>query len=79
MDKLISRKEAADLLGFKPNTIAKWAMTGAKLPVVKIGRTVRYRLEDVEDLIRRSTMGGASQNEDAVLERNDNVEESNNE
>lgn len=51
MIQLLSREEAAALLGFAPNTLAKWAMTGAKLPVVKIGRTVRYRLEDVTALI----------------------------
>lgn len=78
MSELISRNQVAQMLGFAPNTIAKWAMTGAKLPVVKIGRTVRYRREDVEDLIRRSTRG-ASQDEDGVTKENDNLEEPNDE
>lgn len=67
---LITRIQAAKMLCLEPQTLAKWAMTGAKLPVVKIGRIVRYRSEDVEDLIRRSTVG-TSQNEGAAAERND--------
>ncbi|MGL6194488.1 MAG: helix-turn-helix domain-containing protein [Thermoguttaceae bacterium] len=66
--ELLTRNEVATMLGFKQNTIAKWAMTGANLPVVKIGRAVRYRREDVEDLIKRSTTG-ASQGKNAESRR----------
>lgn len=48
-DKLLSRKEAAEFLGIKPQTLATW--TSAKryrLPVVKVGRAVRYRMSDLE-------------------------------
>lgn len=60
MSELLTRNEVAKMLGLAPNTIAKWAMTGKKLPVVKLGRTVRYQREDVEDLIRRSTTGASN-------------------
>lgn len=68
MNRLLTRKEAAALLGFAPNTLAKWAMTGEKLPVVKLGRTVRYRHEDVIALIQLSTVG-ASLSDDGDMKR----------
>jgi excisionase family DNA binding protein len=48
-DKLLSRQEAAEYLGIKAQTLATW--TSAKryrLPIVKVGRSVRYRLSDLE-------------------------------
>ncbi len=50
-DKLLTRREAADMLALKPQTLSRWAMTGKHLPVVRIGRTVRYRASDVEALM----------------------------
>lgn len=50
-DHLITRREAAKTLGLQPQTMARWAMTGQHLPVVKIGRNVRYRLSDVKRLM----------------------------
>ena len=42
--KLLSRREAAELLGVKPQTLAAWHITGRYgLPLVKVGRSVRYR------------------------------------
>jgi predicted DNA-binding transcriptional regulator AlpA len=50
-DRLVTRREAAGLLGLKPQTLARWAMTGQHLPTVKLGRSVRYRLADVQRII----------------------------
>jgi hypothetical protein len=50
-DRLVSRAEAARILSLKPGTLAKWAMTGQHLRVVKLGRTARYRLSDVQRLV----------------------------
>lgn len=55
---LVSRKEAAAILGIEPNTLAVWACTGRhKLPYVKIGRYVKYRLEDLNAFIDKNTVG----------------------
>jgi len=54
-DRLLTRREAAQLLGIRPQTLAGWAMTARHLPVVKIGRTAKYRLSDVEAFVRRQT------------------------
>jgi excisionase family DNA binding protein len=50
-EKLLTRREVADALAVKEQTISKWAMTGKHLPVVRIGRTVRYRAADVQALM----------------------------
>ena len=45
---LLTRREAAKMLNLAEQTLAKWAMTGKYLPVIRIGRrTVRYRCADV--------------------------------
>jgi predicted site-specific integrase-resolvase len=50
-NRLVSRREAASQLGLKCQTLARWAMTGRHLPVIKIGRNARYRLSDVQRII----------------------------
>jgi len=54
--KLIKRKEAAALLGLSPQTLAKWAMTGRNLSVIRIGnRAVRYSHNEIEEFIKSCT------------------------
>jgi len=54
---LLSRREAAAYLGVKPQTLSVWAMTGRRLPVVKIGRLSRYRKSDLDRYIEKCTRG----------------------
>lgn len=54
-DRLVDRPEAASLIGLKEQTLALWAMSGKNLPVVKLGRRVKYRLSDIEAFVERST------------------------
>ncbi len=53
---LISRQEAAYMLGIKPATLAAWAVKGwydGVLPIIRIHRgLVRYRRSDVERFIQ---------------------------
>ena len=54
-DTLLDRKTVAKLLHVKPGTLATWAWRKKQLlPVIKIGRVVRYRRSDVEALIKRN-------------------------
>jgi excisionase family DNA binding protein len=56
-DRLLTREQAAELLQLKPQTLAKWALDGRHLPVVKVGtRAVRYRLSDVRALIEQGVV-----------------------
>jgi excisionase family DNA binding protein len=54
-DPLITRADAARLLGVKLATLGNWASTRRyDLPYVRIGRSVRYRLSDVTAFIERN-------------------------
>ena len=58
---LLTRKQTAELLGLKPQTLAKWSMTGKNLPVIRLGnRSTRYAYADVIAFIERSTTNGSS-------------------
>ena len=46
---LLTTEEAAEYLKLKPNTLERWrTQYPDRLPFVKIGRTVKYRLEDLQ-------------------------------
>jgi excisionase family DNA binding protein len=50
---------AAKYLNVETGTLAVWRCTGRyKLPFVKIGRSVKYRYEDLDAFIARNTIGG---------------------
>ncbi|MBI3329656.1 MAG: helix-turn-helix domain-containing protein [Nitrospinae bacterium] len=50
---LLKAKEAAQLLNLSENTIRQWIWQ-RRLPVVRLGRAVRLRREDLEQLIARN-------------------------
>ena len=53
--ELIDRKEAAEYLGVSPGTLANWQSTGfRKVPHVKIGKRVRYRISDLAKFIEQN-------------------------
>jgi len=47
---LRSRQEAAAYLGISPDTLKKWT-TQRRIPFVKLGGAVRYRLSDLDAYI----------------------------
>lgn len=50
---LLSRKEAAKYLGMAEQTLAQWTCSGRNnLPLIKIGRSVKYRKADVDAFIQ---------------------------
>lgn len=56
--KLISAGETANILGLKESTLAQFRWRGDKrLPWVKLGKSIRYKLSDIEEFIERSTIG----------------------
>jgi excisionase family DNA binding protein len=57
---LLTREQAAEFLGVKPQTLAVWATAKRyQLPMVKVGSLVRYRLSDLEKFLESRTVGGA--------------------
>lgn len=61
-DQLFKREDAAAYLDLKPQTLAKWAMTGRyDLPFIRVGHSVRYRRSDLDRWLesRRGTSSAA--------------------
>lgn len=56
----ISTRELADELGLAPITIEIWRAKGQGPRYVKIGRTVRYRRQDVDAWLTAHMVGGAA-------------------
>ncbi len=56
---LLTREQAAEYLGLSAQTLAVWTATGRyDLPVVKVGRLVRYRLSDLDAWLESRTVRG---------------------
>ena len=61
LSKLLTRRQAAEYLGVKPQTLAAWTCTGRyALPFVKVGRSVRYSLADLDRWIAARTIGNVA-------------------
>jgi excisionase family DNA binding protein len=57
--KLVSESEAAQYLGICVATLRAWRSTRrVKLQYFKIGRAVRYRIEDLEAFLQSAAMEG---------------------
>lgn len=56
-ERLLTRKEAAKLLGVKEMTLAIWKTNNRyNLPVVKVGRLAKYRYSDLMAFIEKGTV-----------------------
>jgi excisionase family DNA binding protein len=56
-DPKLTTREAAEVLGVKPQTLAVWRSAKRHgLPYVKVGRAVRYGLSDLEAWLRNRTV-----------------------
>jgi len=54
-EKLLTRKQAAEMLQCKESTLAIWKCTKRySLPCIKIGKNVRYRLSDILAFIEKN-------------------------
>lgn len=53
--KLLSEKEAAAVLNCSIHTLQKNRRIGSPIPYIKIGRSVRYKLVDIEHYIEAQT------------------------
>tara|TARA_R110002124_G_scaffold272468_1_gene441632 strand:- start:8986 stop:9159 length:174 start_codon:yes stop_codon:yes gene_type:complete len=55
----MSAGETAQILKLKESTLAQFRWRGdTRLPWVKLGTAIRYKLSDIEAFIERSTVGG---------------------
>ena len=61
LPRLLTRDEAAAALGVKPETLAVWQSTRRyDLPLVKVGRSVRYKESDVARFIEQRTVSAVA-------------------
>ena len=51
----LNRKQAAEFLNLKKCTLEKWAICGGGPDFCKFGRSVRYRISDLENYITNQT------------------------
>ncbi|MBZ2168029.1 helix-turn-helix domain-containing protein [Marinobacter sp. F4216] len=61
-EKLLTTKEAADVLGVSKAFLERDRWAGARIPFIKVGsRSVRYRLSDLTDFIEKQIRTSTSQ------------------
>jgi excisionase family DNA binding protein len=48
LEKLLSKEEAAELLGVSPRTLEDWRLHGTGPKGIRVGRRLRYRPADIE-------------------------------
>jgi predicted DNA-binding transcriptional regulator AlpA len=57
MERLMTRNEAAEALGLRPQTLAKWScLKTCGPPFVKLGGAVRYRESDLQAWLDKQTV-----------------------
>ncbi|MBN1394760.1 MAG: helix-turn-helix domain-containing protein [Pirellulales bacterium] len=60
--ELLTRDQAAEYLGVKPQTLAIWALNNRYgLPMIKVGRLCKYRRDDLDAFLKRRTVGGGAE------------------
>jgi predicted DNA-binding transcriptional regulator AlpA len=58
---LVDEKQASEILGLAPGTLSVWRCEKRyPLPYVKVGRSIRYRLADLERFVESRTVGAAT-------------------
>jgi excisionase family DNA binding protein len=56
LTQLLTREQAAAYLGVAPQTLSAWAAHKRyDLPLVKLGRLVRYRQRDLDEWLEKRT------------------------
>lgn len=67
MDKLLTSKETAKVLGISSRTLDVWRSIGrSHVPFIKVGRSVRYRMSDIENYIQQQTMTQTTSKDDFI-------------
>ena len=60
IETLLTPIEAAAILKVKPNTLAKWRVTGEGPAFIRVGRSVRYSSREIARFIDRQTRSSTS-------------------
>lgn len=68
MEKLLTQKEVARLLGVSERTLERHRVFGTGPGFVRLGRLVRYRVSDLEAWVKSSVRRSTSQLEASTAE-----------
>ena len=60
LERLLTARELAALLGFAPATVVDWAEAG-KVPAFKVGGRLRFRLSEVEAWLEEKRAGAGGE------------------
>jgi len=60
IETLLTPIEAAAILKVKPNTLAKWRVTGEGPAFIRVGRSVRYSSREIARFIDQQTRSSTS-------------------
>jgi excisionase family DNA binding protein len=60
MRKLLSVTEFADAIGLKPKTVRQWVWM-RRVPYVRVGRSIRFRTETAEEILKRGSVPALEQ------------------
>ena len=55
---LLTEDEVSKLFNINKHTLQRERFNGTGIPYVKLGRRVRYKIEDIEKYIKANTIGG---------------------
>lgn len=58
--------EAASFLGLAPKTLSRWRWAGKGPAYRKLGSSVRYRIEDLEDFVKAATINPANEHAETI-------------
>jgi excisionase family DNA binding protein len=58
---LLTQREAATLLHLSERTLERWRVAGDGLKFIRLGRSIRYRLADIEAFIASRIVGSTSE------------------
>jgi len=53
MNKLLSIKQSAEILGINPKTLYQWKWLKKNLPFIKVGKSLRISEKDLMDFIEK--------------------------
>jgi len=61
MQPLLTQRQAAEMLALSERTLERFRVTGSGPKFVRCGRSIRYRLSDVEAWIASRVVGSTSE------------------
>ncbi|MDA8149822.1 MAG: helix-turn-helix domain-containing protein [Nitrospiraceae bacterium] len=60
-DKLLSNRDAALFLGIAETTLPRWRWAGIGPGFLRVGRSIRYRLSDLENYLAERSVSTSDQ------------------